>query len=363
MRPGRKFLFSFALLALPWAVGAAGSAKNGFQLLDETLGARGAALGEAASVPGDEANGSLHNPALAAEARRGELAFSYVSGLADVTRGAAAYVHPVGPGTLAVGVRTLSSGGIPAFDAADNRVGETDASDTALTAGYGRLMGARTAWGLSLTQITESLGGRSARATALDAGVLFRPGPAPVRLSAALRNMGGKASFGREKTSLPRSMDLGASYQAFSDALTGVLEYHRPDGGSAVLRGGAEVWIYRTLALRAGFTGGREAGTGLTFGSGFKFGMVQVDYAFAAQTNGFDAVHRMGVRLFFGGPGDRAYQEGLLLSRQGRPAEAILKLEKALDADPRHPGAARALREAAKALEREMREEEGEVKP
>lgn len=363
MIPGRKLLLLSILLSRPGFAGAAGSAKDGFQFLNETLSARGAALGEAASAPGDEANGSLHNPAVAAEARRGELAFSYVSGLAEVKRAAAAYVHPAGSGTLLAGVRTLDSGGIPSYDASDGRIGETKATDMALTAGYGRLWGARSSWGLSLTQISESLAGRTARATAVDAGFLFRPGPAPVRLSAALRNMGGKASFGREETSLPRSLDLGASYQGFSDALMTTVEYHRPDSGSAVLRGGAELWVYKAMALRAGFTAGREAGTGLSFGAGFKFGMMQVDYAFAAQTKGFDAVHRMGVRLFFGGPADRAYQEGLALNRQGRPAEAILKLEKALDADPRHPGAARALREAVKSLERRMREEEGEEKP
>ena len=93
-------------------------------------------------------------------------------------------------------------------------------------------------------------------------------------------------------------------------------------------------------------------------GMGFKLGRFQVDYAFAAQDKGFDDVHKMGLRLFFGGPADKAYNEGLQLSRQGKSAEAILKLEEVLDADPRHPGAARALREAVKSLEREMREDE-----
>lgn len=337
----------------------AGVSDNGFQFLDETLGARAAALGDASSAPGDEAADSLHNPALAAEARRGELSLSYASGLAGVTRGSASALHPLRSGVLIAGARTLDSGAIPAYGPGNNRLGETEAKDLALTVGYAHPFGPRVAWGLSTTQASETLATKTARATAFDGGVTFRPLQQPLRFAAAVRNLGSGGSFGREKTSLPRSLDLGVSWQGFSDAFTAVLEWHRPDAGEPLLRGGAEAWLYRTTAFRAGFSSGRRASTGLSLGMGFRMGRVQVDYAFAAQEKGFDDVHKMGIRFFFGGPADRAYQEGLRLAREGRPAEAILKLEEVLDADPRHPGAARALRGAIKSLEREMREDEG----
>ncbi len=339
----------------------AGAGKDGFQFLDETMGARASSLGGATTAPGDEADGAFYNPAAAAEARQAQMALTYAQGLAGVSRGSAAGLYPLPSGTVSAGLRTLDSGAIPGYDGGDVRTGDISAKDTALTLGYGRLSGPWGAWGLSMTQLSESLAGYSARATALNAGVLVRPPRTPLRFAVALRNLGGKASFRDEKESLPRSWDAGVSYQGFSEALMTSLELHEPAAGGGTVRGGVELWLYKTLALRAGFSSGRAAGNGLTFGTGFKFGQVAMDYAFVTRGSGFDNEQRVGIRYFFGGPADRAYEEGLQLSREGKPAEAILKYEEALDADPRHPGAVRALREAAKSLEREMREEKDEA--
>jgi tetratricopeptide (TPR) repeat protein len=107
------------------------------------------------------------------------------------------------------------------------------------------------------------------------------------------------------------------------------------------------------LALRVGLDGSRDAGNGVTFGLGIRLKSMRVDYAFAPMGPSLGAVHRMGISYRFGGAGEAAYQRGLVLSQRGDSAEAVLQFKEALDADPGHRDAARALREAIQNLKAE----------
>lgn len=364
MRPFRDRLvvaLSVAL-AVPFSPALA-AGKAGFGILNEDVGARSAGMGGVSSAPGDNAAGFFGNPAAAAEARQKEISLAFHDGLGGISRSAAAYVHPLNTGALAAGLRTLGSGNFASYNSSDEKVGVVSAEDTVVTAGYARPLGGRWAMGMGLSQVSETLADRSVKVVSMDGGLSYRPSWGPLRFSGALRHLGGSATFDREGVGLPRSLDLGAAFQGFADALTVALESHQGLGDGNFLRAGAEFWVEPTFCLRAGWTGGRAASRGVTFGAGFRLKFVQWDYAYVSSVDGFDDTHRLGLRFFFGGPAERTLREGMTLLRRGNAAEAILKLEEALDVDPRNRTAARAMREAVKLLDRQMSEERKEAQP
>jgi hypothetical protein len=206
--------------------------------------------------------------------------------------------------------------------------------------------------GVAVKQVQETLAGRSAAATALDAGLFVPWRGTPLAVSLDARNLGRGSSFDKEKTSLPRLVEGGLSGTFFSGALTTVVQGVRSDAGMD-WKAGAEAWAYNVLALRVGWDGTRDAGNGVTFGLGMRLKSLRVDYAFSPMGPDLGAMHRMGISYRFGGAGETAYQRGLVLAQRGEYAGAVLQFKDALDADPGNREAARALREAIQNLKAE----------
>lgn len=358
---GRGFLF-LALWILPSAqclvpsACFAGAGKTALEFLSEPPGARSAAMGGVASSVADDVEASLFNPAALPDLRQRQASAGYVTLFDGMSQTSLAYAHPLDRGAWSASIRAQSSGDIPAYDAEDGRRGTYDASDSVFSAGYGRGSG-DWRWGVNLKQASQSVAGRTGRTTAADAGLLYRKADWPVTFSAALRNAGGKMSLGASSADLPRSVDLGAAGRFMGEAVLVAVESRRGSDGEAQYAAGAEAWLYNVLALRAGWQNGDRAGDGVTLGVGFKLRELRVDYAFAAQGEGFGAAQRVGLSWRFGGAGERSYQAGLKLLQSGHSAEAVLKFQEALDADPDHVRAIRALREAVKRVELEMRED------
>lgn len=335
-----------------------GASKTGFRFLERSPGARQAAMGDAAVSLADDAGAVLWNPAGLADQRQKELSLGYAKFLDEMGAGTFSYAHPLSEGAVGLAAYSLDSGPIEGYAAGDVKTTAFEVKDSFFSFGWGRPLGERLRGGAAVKRVSESIGGYSADAVAFDAGALLSlPSPAgwSVSLAAAMRNQGGKASFLSEKTPLPASASAGLSVRGLSEALLLGAEFHKPSDGPSRLRAGGELWLRDALAVRAGYKSGRASGGGLTLGAGFRLRRgLQVDYAFAAEGDGFGATHHAGITLRFGGPADRAYQEGVRLAQKGDFAEAILKFEAALDIDPGHAGAVRGLREAVRELDRQM---------
>lgn len=350
----RNTFLAAAFLApcLAWA----GAGKTAMEFLSEPPGARSAAMGGAASSAADDVEASLFNPAALADLRQRQASAGYVSLYDGMTQASLAYAHPLDAGAWSAAMRTQSSGDIVSYDAGDGRAGTFNAGETVFSAGYGRASG-DWRWGVNLKQASQSVAGRTGRASAADLGALYRRSDWPFTLSAGLRNVGGKVSLGGSQADLPRSLDVGAAGRFLRESLLLTLESRRGADGDNQYAAGAEAWMYNVLALRAGWQAGDRTGNGLSVGFGFKLREMRVDYSFAPQGDGFAPAHRMGLSWRFGAAGERSYQAGLRLLQSGRTDEAVLKFQEAVDADPNHVRAIRALREAVKRLEAEMREE------
>jgi hypothetical protein len=227
------------------------------------------------------------------------------------------------------------------------------AQDMVAAVGYGRRFSTGGALGGSLKQVRETIGSDGASVYALDAGWIHPMKRWPLCWELAARNVGGRGKFIDQGTFLPRSYDAGLAYRGFRGVFDASAELRRGSDGLTAAAG-VETWIHRALALRAGYDTTKGMGRGFALGLGFRIGGLRLDYAFLPQGQGFDPVHRIGLSYRFSSPGDRAYQEGLALSREGRHAEAIYKFKEALDDDPDLLGAVRALRDSAEALKKQM---------
>jgi hypothetical protein len=344
------------LLACAWSLPPraclAGAGEEGFSHLTEGPGARSAAMGGTGVSLGGDADAAFWNPAALATARARELAVSHAARALSVSDESLAYVHPLRTGGVGARVFIRRVGDAPGYDASGGKISDYGATDTVMTAGYGRSVGRRLKLGAAVKQARQSIAGYSGGAVAADAGLLYPMASWPLTLALGARNMGGKASFLQEKTALPRLLDAGASARLFSGALVLAVEGHN-GSGETFWNGGLEFWAHNLLAFRAGLDTRRDAGGGAGFGFGVRLKRVRVDYALLPQGEAFGSSHRLSLAFRFGGGGDAAYQEGLAFSQRGDYARAILRFKDALDADPGHPGASRGLKEAIALLELE----------
>jgi hypothetical protein len=282
----------------------------------------------------------------------------------DLASNAAVYGRPLASGGMALQLQTFDYGSFDAYDGGGTRTGSTRASDLAFGAAYGRPVGEAWRAGVGLKSVQESIAGVDVRAWAADAGVQYAPFGeswlSRLRWGAALRNLGGGGAADRDKTPLPQSLDLGVAYQTFSDAMTVELDVSRPRDGKQTFRLGQEVWVHPVFALRAGYAGtGNGMSSGWSAGFAAKFRDFRVDYAFSTGKDGFDAQHRAGIAYRFGGQGEALYQQAVGLIQAGDYAEAVLKLKKVLDADPRDRRAIMRMKEAIA----ELKKERGEAVP
>jgi tetratricopeptide (TPR) repeat protein len=279
-------------------------------------------------------------------------------------------------GNFSTALQYLDYGDIQGFDSAGARLGKIRASDRLL----------RLAWaprragilpGVNLKVAQEELDNVTATAFALDMGLLYR---LPLDYDAssffkkqlsrtsfglAMSHLGPKVKFEERSEELPLTFRLGMAYRSFADALTIALDLERFMGRSEALtlHSGVEAWLKDILALRLGLRSDQDIGPGISAGLGFKFGAIQVDYAFTPFGDLGD-VHRMGVSLRFGRSLlERYYEQGLYQMRLGNYAEAVLLFDKALAINPKDQRVLSKALEAGQALHSLQEHERPSAKP
>jgi hypothetical protein len=113
--------------------------------------------------------------------------------------------------------------------------------------------------------------------------------------------MGSMSALRDESTTLPALVRTGASWQAelpsfgASALLSGDLLYVIPEGSLYGGLGG-EVLLEKIVAVRAGYNLGSE-GRGFTAGLGVAYGILRVDYAYAAVARDLGNAHSIGITL------------------------------------------------------------------
>ncbi|MBI4056002.1 MAG: PorV/PorQ family protein [Elusimicrobia bacterium] len=340
----------FILRASSFELRASSPGTSSADFLNIGIGARQAGMGEAAVGLADDVSALYWNPAGLGSLAQQELGFMHTQWLDGITYEYLAYAHPVKSlGTFAGHFSLLNYGSIPSFDEGGASLGQTSARDTMGAVGWGSpLVGDRLRIGLSSKWIVEKLASFSAHTVALDVGGLVSVWESPqstVQLGGGIRNLGSGLKFVSETNPLPQTLYLGLGLKALHEKLAVALDGNLPRDSGLNGRLGIEYWIHPLVAFRAGFTQGRkEAGTGINSGIGLQIGQWHLDYAFS-DFGKLGFAHRAEVRWKFGGFEEESYEEGRVLMKHGRPAEAILKFYKVLQMNPRHKRAILRLKE------------------
>jgi hypothetical protein len=220
-----------------------------------------------------------------------------ISAAADFWRGGMAF----GVQSLSYSAPTISSGAFARGEAGLGESGDVDASELAVTIGYGRLIkGFRV--GVAGKYIEMRVPGERDVTVAADLGIARRIGFVTAGLSA--QNFGRSLELDGDDLALPLTLTLGASTQTTPVGpldLAVAAAVSRWEDGTVVPHTGVEVAYWpvsgRTFIGRVGvrYIDGSDIRP-LTLGAGFVGDRIAIDYG----VQGYDdarAVHRIGVRL------------------------------------------------------------------
>ena len=227
-----------------------------------------------------------------------------------------------------------------------------------------------------MKQISEKLAGVCCERGGLGTRAQYHPGSLAAqkvgewsrRLSFGLSatQFGSGAKFDTQTTDLPSDVRLGAGYTHFlyGDALNFAVDAVFPKGGNARFNEGVEFWIHNVFALRGGFVGGQDAGSGVRAGAGFRFQKMELNYAWTGFGDALGNAHRISFDWRFGRDAQNTVtglkedlvkfylsdaQEDL---SSGAYHEAVIAANRALEIDPGNPQALQLLTEAGEKMKK-----------
>lgn len=336
-RPFRMLIIPcvfFILLPLTTRAGGPGSTSEAFLKLPS--GARAIGMGESYTAAGDDVQSIGWNPAGIARMQRREFTFMHAEWFQGITYNSIAYAMPLG-GFIFVGggVDFLDSGKIDKTTFNDfgtglgsvigpESVGFTSGTDTfsvsnVVVTGTGAVDLSGLRWipipnvqgGMNVRVLMQKIDKQSAAGAIVDLGALWTPVTVPNLTAAAVAQNLGPSVGGKIP---PFTFRLGAAYKWLNGNLLTASDLLIPVDNYPKLSLGAEYWYKNLISFRSGYvltgnsatkkfgadpnlygTGGLE---GLSMGAGFRYQIVQLDYAFA--TLGFlGATHRVSLTVHF----------------------------------------------------------------
>jgi len=360
---------SLSLAAAPCR--AAETAAASF--LEVGVGARAVGMGEAAGTVMDDAGALFWNPAGLAGMGPQSAVFSHAPGIDTVSHEFAAFgINREERGAFALGVHSLSVGDIPRTDENNVSLGRATPRDLAVSAGYAyRLAGRRfpalrgAGVGAAVKYVHSKIVD-SAQSFAADAGLLSPPlVHERLRLSLAVKNVGGKMKFDEEKEKLPASVRAGASWKLKRHwvlAADGVFRSEGDPQGAFGMERWFPVGSRLSLAGRLGYNTrglrGADGLAGASMGVGFLWKSLSVDYAYRFEPEEWDS-QAMSVGFRFGGArrgrglsahAQALVDEGNRYLEKGMYPEAILKFNEALGEAPNSQDAKDGIQKATQHL-------------
>jgi hypothetical protein len=197
--------------------------------------------------------------------------------------------------SVGVSLVTLSSGEFQRTNELNDNLGSFEQGNTAFYITGAKKVANRVRLGANLKIARQQLEEFSASGAGLDLGAIVDVN-ANWSVGASLLNIGGPNLTMREvDEAYPVNARGGIAYRAMNGRALFSVEVDAQQGPGAAFKTGGEVWVHRTLALRAGY--GSEAiggGVSMRVSPDFRF-----DYG--AQDNELGVLHRFGIVYEFGG--------------------------------------------------------------
>jgi len=299
----RSLLLFLVALASGTHLCFAAAGESGMPLLKMGLPVRATALADASVSWVRGAAAVWHNPAgVRAANGSAELMLVHREWIQDAQLEFLGASFPLGEGN-ALGF-SLATQAVPDIEIR-TRPGEPEGTFSArmLSVGlsYGHKMTESLRLGATAKFLYEKILIDEASGMGIDAGVQWQTPLPELAVGLALSNLGSMSSLRNEATTLPAMVRTGASWQAELESLrasaflTADLLYVIPEGAAYGGLGG-EILLREIIALRGGYHLGSE-GRGLTAGLGVAYGILRVDYAYAAIARDLGNTHSIGITL------------------------------------------------------------------
>ena len=308
----RRFgLPALVLVAAMLAAGAAwaGDGTAGSTYLDVFaigVGAAPSAMSAYTAAPGDLWS-LTYNPAGLASIPRLNLGVSQIEWFEDTSFSYLGVGLPRGDGGLALGLAYFDLGGVDPrneWGTADPTM-SPDAYNFGFIGGYGFEVPnlCDLSAGISGQVIQANLDDETATAIGVNMGVLYSLMEKQVHLGLAVKNLGTAFKFIDEEDDQTMTFAGGVSYTTLPDQIQNVsfmvgADALMPKDQDMQMAVGGEVWVYNTLALRAGYKSGAEMGN-VSYGAGFRYSDFQLDYTYA-DFEDLSATHRISLTMAFG---------------------------------------------------------------
>lgn len=207
-------IFSLLLAVLP-ATALAQEYASAFNTLRLPASSHAAALGgQNVTLIEDEPTAGWYNPALYANVSDLSASLNFMTYAAGSTWMGAHFVKAFGERhTMAVGAQYMNYGKMDETDEAGNTLGQFNAKDIVIGAGYSYLLSDRWTGGANLKMMVSNLADYTALAAAVDVGVNYYDDENDLSVSASLQNIGTqlKAYHDGQRTHLPFTLALGFS--------------------------------------------------------------------------------------------------------------------------------------------------------
>ncbi len=301
----------------------------GAQFLKIAVGSRYQGLGEASAALVNDVYALYWNPAGLASVEGNAVTFTNVNWASDVALNYVAIANQVGDyGVLGFSATLLTMGDmeITTVDQPEG-TGETFGSSSfALTAGFGRNLTTRLAFGVSIKYVYEKIYNESSGGIAFDFGTQLHTGLRSLRLGMNIANMGPELRFSGpdlihslnqdggaisngaisvDGYELPLTFRLGAAYDLITDLdnrWTLAAEAKHPNDNDQQLSVGSEYAYQQKYFLRGGYKLNYDE-QGLTLGAGLRTRVSEqttlvLDYAWS-DFGRLESVHRFSLGFTF----------------------------------------------------------------
>ena len=318
------FAILFIILLIPFQSFAVMKkvGQTGLQFLKVGVGARAAAMGEAFTMVGNDANAIFYNPAgIAKMHSHFDILGNKTNWIADISYNAFGLVMNAGNlGNFGISVISSDYGNVigtqvAATDKGFEETGLLDGGSFAAGLSYARELTDKFTVGGQIKYTAQHLGENlleeggevienEVSGLAYDFGTIFYPGFKSFRLGMTIRNFSPQYKYQETSFQLPLTFYLGFAM----DILDFFGEY--PDNSFVVdidaihprdyterLHVGGEFWYKDMLALRGGYKFNYDE-EGITLGVGINAGGIKLDYAYS-EFGVFDVVNRVTIGLSF----------------------------------------------------------------
>ncbi len=325
-------------------VSLAAAGTSGGAILGFAVGARAIGMGEAYTAQSDDVSSLYWNPAGLAIMNHSQTSFMYNQSYQGLSFSNASVAVPFEYGGFGTSLSYLSYGAINGYDTAGNATSNVSAYSGVATLGAG-WYGGPLSLGVNTKLIREYLADTGADAVAFDFGAIWtcqQPiWDATLRLAATVRNLGTGLTFINQTDPLPEEWRLGAALvQLLDSRLNLSVDIGKQRDLSQAAYAGAEYWIIPFIALRAGYAGTEQAGSGIRAGLGLRVRDISFDYAYAGfgdlgLSNRFELSMRFGPVVPRLNAEERAlYRRAKLALAQGRFDEATLLFNSLVQLEP-----------------------------